>query len=46
MVFPVGKKYVIGKPLDMQFLKHVDIGEKMRLISQTIIAFCKSDVAN
>ena len=27
IVFPLGRTYVIGKPLDMQFLKHVDIGK-------------------
>lgn len=27
VVFPVGRTYVIGKPLDMQFLEHVDLGE-------------------
>ena len=26
VLFPSGKTYVIGKPLDMTFLKHVDIG--------------------
>ena len=26
VVFPAGRTYVIGKPLDMKFLKHVDIG--------------------
>lgn len=26
VVFPPGKSYVIGKALNMQFLKHVDIG--------------------
>jgi galacturan 1,4-alpha-galacturonidase len=25
VVFPIGRTYVIGKPLEMQFLKHVDI---------------------
>lgn len=27
VVFPAGRTYVIGTALDLQFLKHIDIGE-------------------
>ena len=27
VIFPAGKTYVIGTALDLQFLKHIDIGE-------------------
>ena len=30
VVFPIGRTYVIGKAINMQFLEHVDIGMKGR----------------
>lgn len=36
VVFPIGTTYVIGKAMDMQFLKHVDIG----MLSGTQLLIC------